>query len=954
MMGALRSLASGVGLSGGFRARPAGFLSVPACVRVVEFITVTGLAAGPGLRPGSSFPLQLMKLSSLSLAVPAIAALMAIPVSTGWASIVEVQETGLNGDRPAVIASNYDEDTEIYCDRIHQNNGPCFNAGNHKLSTSGTEIVGLPPYLIGNDYVKFANDVRENAGYSALISTDTPSVFYLMIDNRLNGPAGNASNNRANDPVLGGTLQWVIDGGWIRVNTGISPNGQADYVGADEGAGAIGPGQSIENFYSVYKSPAATTSVVVKNNGLNSGNMISVVAVPTEAPPEAIVSYTAAALSVPPGGSTSLSWLIASNATEATLSPEVGNILPLTDALGAGRVTVSPVVNTTYTLSVTTPGSNTPTTRSLTVAVLPLSSFSVNRQRIDPGESVVLKWTVRPGAAVSIDGIGDLTAQTSPEGQGSVTVQPESTRNYIIRATAENLTTSATTGVYVRSLGTPFALIDIGGTAGRPEPGSVSGREVGAASAGTDNVDLPETLLLSDTGEAFTLTMDTLGPDGIPQGALDWRDRGDAADMALNRLAEDFVKNSGGYIRAVFGSLPAGTYDVVSYHLDPQGSQSERIKVFVTDASGTRVDTGVTGAASFPGHPSNTNAPQIAGLTTELNEAHTAKFRITANGTDEVMVYFECPADNIDWELPLNALRLTKAVAPPQDDTWALIDLGSINSQPEPGAAGNAVIGPSQPGAEGMNLDPVSLTSRNGIPFRIALDNLGPDGMPVGALDWRDAGDCPDAPLSWLVKDFVRNTQGMIRARLIGLPAGQWKIQAYLMDPTQSLADTVRVLVTDATGTAVDTQITGTAAFASAAPGLTGLWPGVIGEHTVTIPVISNGTDEVVIYFDGTLSGHIETPLAGLRILPAVAPGTSGPIEITSFTRTSTEAAAQVVITFVSETGRTYSVFASDDPAIWGAALTTTLAATGTATTWTESGIPLTAGRRFYQIRRNN
>jgi hypothetical protein len=566
---------------------------------------------------------------------------------------------------------------------------------------------------------------------------------------------------------------------------------------------------------------------------------------------------------------------------------------------------------------------------------------------------------VRPDATVAIDGTGEVTARTGPDGRGSFPVQPSTTRNYTIRATAEGLTTTATTGVFVRSPGTPFALIDIGGTNGRPEPGSVSGRETGGASSGTDNSDLPETVLLSDTGELFSLAMDAFGPDGLPQGGLDWRDRGDPSGQPLNLMIEDFVKNSAGLIRLVFGGLPAGGYDVTSYHLDSQSSQSERIKVYVTDATGTRVDTGVTGSAAFPGHPSNSGAPQIAGLTTELDEAHTAKFRIVSNGTSEVIVYFECPPDNIDRELPLNGLRLTKVPPAPPDDTWALIDLGSINPQAEPGAAGGIVVGPPQPGAENTTLEPVTLTSRTGTPFQIALDSLGPDGSALGGLDWRDCGECPDIPLSWLVKDFVRNTQGMIRARLTGLPAGQWKIQAYLLDPTQSLSDTIRVLITDANGTAVDSDVIGSAYFAPGSPGvppLAALWPGAIAEHSATVTVTSNGTDPVMLYYDGTASGVPETPLAGLRIRPATISGPdAGPIEITRFTRELSGEAegALVTLTFVSEPGKTYSVFASADPGSWGPAIASLVPATGTSTTWTEAGIPLTTGRRFYQIRRN-
>ncbi len=62
---------------------------------------------------------------------------------------------------------------------------------------------------------------------------------------------------------------------------------------------------------------------------------------------------------------------------------------------------------------------------------------------------------------------------------------------------------------------------------------------------------------------------------------------------------------------------------------------------------------------------------------------------------------------------------------------------------------------------------------------------------------------------------------------------------------------------------------------------------------------------------------------------------------------------ASVAITFTSEAGKTYSVDSADNTGNWSPALTTTLSATGTYTTYTEAGIPLTTGRRFYQIRRS-
>jgi len=192
-------------------------------------------------------------------------------------SIISVSETGLGGDTAAIIAQDFREDALSFSDRAHQHNGAAFNGTT--LSTNGSTVVALPDYLVGADYIRFANNVRENSPYSAVITTDVTSDFYLLIDNRLNGPAGSTGSLNSSDPVLGGTLQWVIDGGWERVNTGISPGGQPDYTGVDEGGDGTGAGQRLNQFYAVYKHPSSSTSITVQSNGIGGSNMLSLVAV---------------------------------------------------------------------------------------------------------------------------------------------------------------------------------------------------------------------------------------------------------------------------------------------------------------------------------------------------------------------------------------------------------------------------------------------------------------------------------------------------------------------------------------------------------------------------------------------------------------------------------------------------------------------------------------------------
>jgi hypothetical protein len=202
--------------------------------------------------------------------------------SVSQAAIISVTETNLGGDTPAIIATNFSEDALTFSDRDHQHNGAAFDDSGLLTTPTGPTIVPLPSYLVGGEYVRFANDARDQAGYYATVVSDEAVDWYLLVDNRVNGPAGDTSSSNTTDPVLGGNLAWV-QFGWERVNTGISPNGQADYTAVDEGGDAVGAGQGLNQFYSVYKFPFPTNVVSVFNNGVGGSNMVSLVAVPEPA-----------------------------------------------------------------------------------------------------------------------------------------------------------------------------------------------------------------------------------------------------------------------------------------------------------------------------------------------------------------------------------------------------------------------------------------------------------------------------------------------------------------------------------------------------------------------------------------------------------------------------------------------------------------------------------------------
>lgn len=604
---------------------------------------------------------------ALALRVPAAAALALLVASQfqADADIISVEEVGLEGDAPAIIEPNgdgaegvfFDEESLTFSDRTHQHNGAAFDDFSGEPGTGGAIIAGLPEYLVGNPYVRFANNARDNSGYQATITADQPSTFYLLIDNRLNGPAGNTGSPNSTDPELGGTLEWVLEGGWERVNTGISPEGLPDYTGVDESGDGFGPGEALNQFYSVYKFPTTTTSVVVGSNGVGGSNMISVVVGPAEdgeLPP--IASFRASPGAIAFGAASSLNFLLNPSATLAQIDREIGSVLGRLDENGSGAVEVSPAVDTTYTLEVESPAGNA--TAEATVTVNLLSRFETESTFIEPGTSTTLTWKVRPDATVTIEpDIGNVTASVGPDGSGTTVVSPGgATTTYVLKAKGSGREETAQVSILVQPAGQRFALLDIGALGGQVEPGATGDGQVGAAAAGTNGTNLEADdaiALVSETGDAFSVAIDNLDPEELDVGGLDWRDRGNAnTEEPLAALGEDLVKNNAGMIRVTLDGLPAGTYNIMSYHLDPDFSQCEEIGILVSDAAGEARETGITGSAFVEGA-----IPGVAGLTAGLMNEHVAIFSITATGEDPVRIYFDGQGAS-DTEVPLNGLIL--------------------------------------------------------------------------------------------------------------------------------------------------------------------------------------------------------------------------------------------------------------------------------------------------------
>jgi len=414
-----------------------------------------------------------------------------------------------------------------------------------------------------------------------------------------------------------------------------------------------------------------------------------------------------------------------------------------------------------------------------------------------------------------------------------------------------------------------YALVDIGPNGQRVEPGATSLSGAPNNSVNATNYG-PVSLNAVGTYDAFDLEI----------AALDWRDRGNAAasnitDLVL--LGEDFVKHNDGTITLILNDLPNGRYTATSYHHDPANTQSPRIQVYVSDAVSEERLQPAQGDAS----QATTN---VNGLTAEVMTNSSMTFAFYADGSDPVTLRFNgTPGRSntaADDETPVNGLELIleREITIPGYRDFALIDIGPNTQRVEnaamglPGAPGN--------GNNGSNYGPVTMTNGAGNVFTIAIDNVGTNGAPIGRIDWRDRGDSPGIePLVRLGEDFVKNNGGMIRVILGGLPAGTYRVVSCHMESGNiTQCEDIRVYVTDVAGDNVLQELSGDADHTTTS--VANLTTRQIMSTASAFSIEANGSDDVVIVFDGTAATDTEVPLNGLRLQTFLSEAPGGTVVI--------------------------------------------------------------------------
>lgn len=139
----------------------------------------------------------------------------------------------------------------LIINRRHSAQPAAFDSSVTLSRSESATPCAFPPYLVGNPYVTFLQEVRRYTNYCCTVTVDCPVTFYLLVDNRVND-FGELSS--LDDPHFGPPdTEWIPLDGWKRVNTGISPplggTNRADYISIFEGGVGIG---AVDQFYAIY------------------------------------------------------------------------------------------------------------------------------------------------------------------------------------------------------------------------------------------------------------------------------------------------------------------------------------------------------------------------------------------------------------------------------------------------------------------------------------------------------------------------------------------------------------------------------------------------------------------------------------------------------------------------------------------------------------------------------
>ena len=213
------------------------------------------------------------------------------------------------------------------------------------------------------------------------------------------------------------TLTWTVTGA-----TGIK---------VDPGAIAV-TGSSLK------VTPQANTTYTLTATNLT-GSSTATASVTVAAAPPTIVAFTASPTQIAQGQKSVLSWTV-TGATTVSIDSGIGVVT-------GNSLIVGPKSTTKYTLTATNAGGSRTATATVMVGAPPaIANFTAIPNKLTPGQSTTLSWTVAGASSLRIDPApGAVTGS-------SIKVTPTITTTYVLTATNAYGQATASTTVFAGSL----------------------------------------------------------------------------------------------------------------------------------------------------------------------------------------------------------------------------------------------------------------------------------------------------------------------------------------------------------------------------------------------------------------------------------------------------------------------------------------------------------------------
>jgi hypothetical protein len=306
-----------------------------------------------------------------------------------------------------------------------------FAAEPESVTAGGSSILSWD--VSGADIVDIDQEIGTvNSTGTYMVSPTTTTTYTLTASNKAGSVTATVQvtappviNSFTADPTSitsgeGSTLSWDVSGTTeITIDPGIGN------VAALTGTRTVSP--TVTTNYTLTASNEA---------GHRTDTVQVTVSAPSPPPLPEINSFTADPTSVPPGGSSTLSWSV-SGADEVTIDHGIGSV-GLT-----GTRTVSPATTTIYTLTASNEaGSSTATVQVTEITTAVISYFTADPTSIATGDSSTLSWSVSGADEVTIDHGIESVGLT-----GTRTVSPTTTTTYTLTASNEAGDSTATVEV---------------------------------------------------------------------------------------------------------------------------------------------------------------------------------------------------------------------------------------------------------------------------------------------------------------------------------------------------------------------------------------------------------------------------------------------------------------------------------------------------------------------------